>query len=125
MKLYNIENARSIDWKKEVDCCWQKGIKIYAIQAHSIIQSYYFYQSLAARTCGTYLQLKQFSIVSDMLLMLCFRESDRIAFDNFRDEVEREGRMDLDRKNMFDCVSDSPSSITTSVSDTTPITTSA
>ena len=104
MTTYSIENPRAIDWKEEIDNCWEKGIKVYSVQAHNNTQCNYFYQSIAARTCGTYLKLDNFPMVTDMLLMVCFREADRAAFDNFRDEVEREGRMDEERQNMFDRV---------------------
>jgi len=106
MKQYKCLNPRKINWRDEADKCWENGIKIYGVQANGT-QEYikYFYESIAARTCGTYVELKDFPTVTDMLLMVCFREADRHAFNNFRDEVEREGRMDDTRKEMFDTVS--------------------
>ena len=106
MKSYNIENPREIDWRIEADNCWKNGIKIYGVQANAGSEYIkYFYESIAKRTCGTHLELKDFPTVTDMLMMVCFREADRMAFDAFRDEVEREGRMDDARKEMFDTVS--------------------
>jgi len=108
MKRYNIPNPRAINWIDEVDQCWQKGIKIYGVRAnkHSTTQddTDYFYESMAARTCGTTLQLQNFPMLTDMLLMVCFREADRVMFDDFRAEVQREGRMDAERQEMFDKV---------------------
>ena len=103
MQSYNRPNPREIDWRDEIDNCWKNGIKIYGIQANAG-QDYvkYFYESLAARTCGTRVELKNFPVVTDMLLMVCFREANRGAFDDFRSEVEREGRMDKERQAMFD-----------------------
>jgi hypothetical protein len=109
MNQYKLDNPRAIDWKFEADQCWEKGIKIYGVRANTSSpapkdHTGFFYDSIAARTCGTCLQLANFPMLTDMLLMVCFREADRIAFDNFRDEVQREGRMDDDRREMFDRV---------------------
>ena len=106
MKRYNRPNPRAIDWRDQADKCWENGIKIYGVQANTS-QDYvkYFYDSLAARTCGTRVQMNDFPMVTDMLLMVCFREANRTAFNDFRDEVTREGRMDKNRKERFDTVS--------------------
>ena len=105
MESYNCPNPREIDWRDEIDNCWKNGIKIYGIQVNAV-QDYvkYFYASLAARTCGAHVVLNNFPVVTDMLLMVCFREANRGAFDDFRSEVEREGRMDKERQQMFEVV---------------------
>eukprot|EP00012_Vannella_robusta_P005906 CAMPEP_0206195448 /NCGR_PEP_ID=MMETSP0166-20121206/7841_1 /ASSEMBLY_ACC=CAM_ASM_000260 /TAXON_ID=95228 /ORGANISM="Vannella robusta, Strain DIVA3 518/3/11/1/6" /LENGTH=350 /DNA_ID=CAMNT_0053612699 /DNA_START=956 /DNA_END=2005 /DNA_ORIENTATION=- len=83
MKQYNRPNPREIDWREQVDKCYENGIKIYGVQAHCG-QEYvrYFYESLAARTCGTRVELNNFPMVTDMLLMVCFREANRVAFND-------------------------------------------
>lgn len=111
MKQYGLENPRKIDWKAETDNCWMKGIKIYGVRANCYRTdievkdvTQYFYESLAARTCGTTIQLSNFSLLTDMLLLVCFREIDADAFEEFRDEVEREGRMDEAHQALFNTV---------------------
>lgn len=106
MRLYGRPNPRAIDWREQLDKCWENGIKVYGVQANislfrSQSQTTYFFKACAAYTCGVRVELSNFPVVSDMLLMVCFRESDRVAFDNFRDEVTQEGRMDAEREILF------------------------
>ena len=109
MNTYSRPNPRAIDWKEQLDKCWENGIKVYGVQANPTgyghAQAKYFYEACAAYTCGTRVELANFPVVTDMLLMVCFRESNRVAFDNFREEVTREGRMDAEREAMFTEVS--------------------
>ena len=60
MEQYGISNPRIIDWRVEADECWKAGIKIYAVQCLNESRATNFYKSIAARTCGAYVQLSDF-----------------------------------------------------------------
>lgn len=36
MKTYNRPNPRSIDWREQLDKCWENGIKVYGVQPYWI-----------------------------------------------------------------------------------------
>ena len=101
MEQYGISNPRIIDWRVEADECWKAGIKIYAVQCLNESRATNFYKSIAARTCGAYVQLSDFKIVTDMILAVAFREVSMEKFTSFEKEVQNQGRMDAARKKMF------------------------
>jgi len=98
---HGVENPREINWREEADSLYKQGTKIVAVQALNQALSTNFYKSLAARTCGTYVQLSEFGAVVDMLMAICFREVSQEKFEGFVAEVEQEGRMDSGRRKMF------------------------
>lgn len=105
MKRFGIESPRAIDWEVEADECWKNGIKVYAVHyfpATRYVKPYNFFRSVAARTCGTYCVFSEFSVVTDMLLMVCYREGrNRAGLEEFRQEIVSEGRMCPERSRIF------------------------
>ncbi|PRP89211.1 hypothetical protein PROFUN_01931 [Planoprotostelium fungivorum] len=91
MKEFNIPDPRAIDWIKETDACWKKGIKIYSVGVNCSLP---FHREIAERTCGTHFTMQGFEGVTDMILALCFREhSGGSHYGQFLKEVQAEGRM--------------------------------
>jgi len=108
MRRFGIPDPRPINWETEADECWRKGIKIYAVHyfpGTRYVKPYNFFRSVAARTCGTYCVFSEFSVVTDMLLMVCYREGrNRAGLEEFRSEIESEGRMCPERSRLLAAV---------------------
>jgi hypothetical protein len=99
MKSYKVPNPHKIDWREEADSLWNKGIKVYAVQAHN--NRKLFYQKMAARTCGVYVTLSSFNVVTEMIIAICLKEFSVEKFNEYYQEVLKQGKMDQDTKNMF------------------------
>lgn len=91
---------QNLSWRDELDVLSGMGVKVYGVQALDCSSSTPFYEELAERTNGFYLQLKDFNLITDMFLAVCYREADNGQFDAdqsqldaFVEEVEKEGRM--------------------------------
>ncbi|XP_045156402.2 uncharacterized protein LOC123522932 isoform X2 [Mercenaria mercenaria] len=91
---------QNLFWRDELDVLAGMGVKVYGVQALNATESTPFYEELAERTNGFYLQLKDFNLITDMFLAVCYREADhgqedadQGQLDAFVEEVEKEGRM--------------------------------
>ncbi|KAH3755364.1 uncharacterized protein LOC127849297 [Dreissena polymorpha] len=89
-------------WKDELDVLVGMGVKVYGVQAMYESRSTPFYQELALRSSGFYLKLKDFRLITDMFLAVCYREADDGQFETFAEEVKKEGRMTEDTKLFLD-----------------------
>ncbi|WAR00436.1 hypothetical protein MAR_024808 [Mya arenaria] len=93
-------------WMDELDVLIGMGVKVYGVQAMSETESTPFYQELSDRSGGFYLKMKDFKLITDMFLAVCYREADDGQLEEFVEEVEREGRMCEDTKEMLDTLVD-------------------
>ncbi|KAL4218460.1 hypothetical protein ACF0H5_023194 [Mactra antiquata] len=93
---------QNLFWKDEVDVLAGMGVKVYGVQAMNRNESKPFYEELAERTNGFYLQLKDFNLITDMFLAVCYREADPGQLDAFVEEVQNEGRMTENTKLFLD-----------------------
>lgn len=98
-----------IDWKIEAKKLYNKAIRVYAVQCLGLSKSTFFYKDLAQETGGIHLQLSQLSVIADVLVAVCYRESDvtqqgypGAQLTDFMDEVQRAGRMGRELRDMFD-----------------------
>ncbi|KAH3751502.1 hypothetical protein DPMN_186063 [Dreissena polymorpha] len=78
------------------------GVKVYGVRAMNESRSTPFYQELASRSGGFYLKLKDFRLITDMFLAVCYREADNGQLETFAEEVEKEGRLTEDTKTFLD-----------------------
>ncbi|KAH3751130.1 hypothetical protein DPMN_185676 [Dreissena polymorpha] len=78
------------------------GVKVYGVRAMNETRSTPFYQKLASRSGGFYLKLKDFRLITDMFLAVCYREAANGQLETFAEEVEKEGRLTEDTKTFLD-----------------------
>eukprot|EP01117_Protostelium_nocturnum_P011039 TRINITY_DN4002_c0_g3_i3.p1 TRINITY_DN4002_c0_g3~~TRINITY_DN4002_c0_g3_i3.p1 ORF type:complete len:816 (+),score=306.18 TRINITY_DN4002_c0_g3_i3:261-2708(+) len=98
-KQYGFANPIEIDWVVEADECWKKGIVIYSV---GVPKNNKFHMEMSARTCGTHLDMSGFDSTTDMILAICFKESNGGKhYDSFLKEVQAEGRMNEAMERMF------------------------
>eukprot|EP01095_Lingulamoeba_sp_RSL-Kostka_P008824 TRINITY_DN2996_c0_g1_i1.p1 TRINITY_DN2996_c0_g1~~TRINITY_DN2996_c0_g1_i1.p1 ORF type:complete len:424 (+),score=159.09 TRINITY_DN2996_c0_g1_i1:402-1673(+) len=113
MKSYRVPNPREICWKEEAEKCYTNGIKIYGVQARCLnndlsVKKNYFYKSIAARTCGVHVKLENFNVLTDMILMVCYREGqNRVQLEKYKNEMALGGRLDAERKALYNDLDDS------------------
>lgn len=69
------QNYRHLDWKEETTRLRDEGIKIYSVHCNPRSHAEEFYQHIAARTYGYYIQLDNIKEVKDVLMNICFREA--------------------------------------------------
>jgi hypothetical protein len=74
------------EWEKEADALVKKGIRVYAVQAlpealkKNVLvcdpkEATAFWTALADKTNGTYLQLRQFNVITEVFMELCYRQA--------------------------------------------------
>lgn len=87
-------NGRGLDWRKEADALSEMGISVYAVQCLSKgSHADAFYRELAERTGGYHFTLDQFSEVTDLIMAICYRQSDVACLKAFEEEIAKSGRM--------------------------------
>lgn len=88
-------NVLNIDWRNELGLMVEAGIKVYGCHAMPGIRSHSkaFYSEIAAITGGHYLTLDQFSVISDMIMGICYEQQSQVSLDKFITEVVGSGRM--------------------------------
>ncbi|RUS72737.1 hypothetical protein EGW08_019504 [Elysia chlorotica] len=70
------QNKQKIDWKEEVRALAAESVTIYAVQCGNVSEADAFYQTMAAATGGQRLQLADMTSVFDLMMAVCYRESD-------------------------------------------------
>ncbi|KAL3866875.1 hypothetical protein ACJMK2_044128 [Sinanodonta woodiana] len=78
------------------------GVMVYGVQAYQKQSSQQFYEELADHTGGYYLHLRNFDLITDMFLAVCYREADPEQLQAYVAEVEQEGRMTEETKTFLD-----------------------
>jgi hypothetical protein len=59
---------QNVHWREEVDVLGGMGVKVYGIHAMNNARSRPFYQEIARRTGGCYVQFKNFAVITEMFL---------------------------------------------------------
>ncbi|CAH1788714.1 unnamed protein product [Owenia fusiformis] len=90
-----------INWHTELDVLAGMGVKVYGVQALNVSESTPFYEELAERSGGAYINFSNFGIITDMFLAVCYNESSPEQLQAYCQEVEDQGRMTDETKQMF------------------------
>jgi len=91
MLNYKIPGAREIDWKEELDILVKRHeVKVYAVRC--INRSELFYRDIADLSSGRLIDLDEFSIITDVLLAMCYKESSSENFLKFKEELQAKGK---------------------------------
>jgi len=93
----------SINWWDELEKLRNANIKCYSVECNTGVGGGYatpFYEELAKGT-GFHIHLTDFNMVTDMFLAVCYREVSHDRFNEFRNEVSSEGRLDTKLAHLF------------------------
>jgi len=91
-------------WKDEVDKLADIGVKIYGVQATPTAEYKPFYEEMAKRTGGLYVPFRNFSLITDMFLAVCYREANPEKLEKFAEEIKQDGRMNAEMTQMMDAL---------------------
>lgn len=80
-----------INYQHEIDQFISKGITVYSVFCgyHEKVRE--FYQSIAARTKGKYLELKEIDLLVDILVGVCMKQTGRLA--SYLDSLRKTGQL--------------------------------
>lgn len=98
----SYRNRDKIDWRKEAQELVRHGVNVYSVQAlNSRHADTTFWKPLAQETGGIHLTLNQFSHAKDYIMAICYHSQSQMQLQNFREQVQTEGRMNRSLHAMF------------------------
>jgi hypothetical protein len=98
-------NIGDLDWRNEINLLIKMGVNVYGVQALNRSHATSFYREIARRTGGLFLTLDQFSSVVEMVMAICYRQSDPSRLRLFEDEIIRERKMNRNLDEIFSVLS--------------------
>ncbi|VDI08916.1 Hypothetical predicted protein [Mytilus galloprovincialis] len=85
---------QKINWHTELDVLKGMGVKVYGVFCNSGEgNAKKFYEELADRTGGCLLRLANFSLITEMFLGVCYKESNPEQLEAFTEELKQEGKL--------------------------------
>lgn len=94
-------NTKHLDWRNEIELLLKMGVNVYGVQALNRPYATPFYQEIARVTGGFHLRLDQFANVIDLVMAICYRQSNPEALSGFEEEVIGRGRMNRSLDDVF------------------------
>jgi len=82
---------QAIFWKDYVKDLANAGIAVYGVQALSNAHATPFYSEIASSSGGFHLHLKDFALITEMFVAVCFRATSQEKFDEYQMMVESKG----------------------------------
>jgi hypothetical protein len=95
------QNTKKLDWKNELKLLVEAGIHVHAVQALARGHATSFYEKVAEITGGCHLELHQFAHVVDLLMAICYKQSDPEQLQQYEQEVSKQGRMNRSVHQIF------------------------
>jgi len=92
--------SEQIWWKDEVAALKKEGVVIYGVQALSTAAEP-FYSHMATETGGFHLRLKDFSLISEMFVAVCFRATSEEKFQEYKDQAKKDGKANTQVEQMW------------------------
>lgn len=93
--------TEKIFWKDELNKLKDAEIVVYGVQALNVSYAPAFYSEIATQTGGYHLHLADFALITEMFLAVCFRATSQEKFDEYQAQVEEDGRMTKEVRNML------------------------
>jgi len=93
--------TEKIFWKTELTKLSEMGIVVYGVQALNSQGATPFYSEIATQTGGFHLRLHDFSLITEMFVAVCFRATSQEKFEEYQNQVEEDGRMTSEVRNML------------------------
>lgn len=95
------QNTEKLDWRNELKCLLEMGVKVYGVQALNRSHATSFYNEIARVTGGFHLSLDQFSDVTNLIRAICYQQSGTDQLMNFEKAVKDNGQMTRSMKKNF------------------------
>ena len=87
------QNEKKLDWRNELKCLLEMGVKVYGVQALGRRHATAFYNEIAKTTGGFRLSLDQFSDVSNLIRAVCYQQAGPEFLQTFEKQVSDNGQM--------------------------------
>jgi len=97
----NSYTDQEIFWKDVLRLLTERGIVVYGVQALSNAYATPFYSEIASQTGGFHLHLRDFALITEMFVAVCFRATSQEKFDDYKKKVEEKGDMTEEVQQMF------------------------
>jgi len=97
--------TEKINWFNELDELAAMGIKVYGVRALHSTHSIPFYDTLSERTGAVSINFNSFNLIVDMFLAICYREASATKLEEFKKEVQTEGKMTGELGQIFETLS--------------------
>lgn len=94
-------NQGPLDWRNELGLLKDADVHVYGVQALGRDYATDFFQDVARKTNGVYLELSQFNIIEDLILAVCFKQAGNERLQRFETQVRQAGRWDRARDTIF------------------------
>jgi hypothetical protein len=69
------QNTKKLDWRNELNCLLEMGVKVYGVQALGRGHATKFYNEIAKITGGFHLTLDQFSDITNLIYAVCYQQA--------------------------------------------------
>jgi hypothetical protein len=69
------QNTKKLDWRNELNCLLEMGVKVYGVQALGRGHATKFYKEIAKITGGFHLTLDQFSDITNLIYAVCYQQA--------------------------------------------------
>jgi hypothetical protein len=93
--------TEDIFWKDQLQILAARGIVVYGVQALHNNHATPFYSEISSQTKGFHLHLKDFSLITEMFVAVCFRASSQEKFEEYKKQVKNEGGLNSQVEQMF------------------------
>ncbi len=87
------QNKKKLDWRNELKCLLEMGVKVYGVQALNRRHATPFYQEIAKITGGFHLALNQFSEISDIIYAVCYQQAGDGKLQNFNEKLKKNNKL--------------------------------
>ena len=87
------QNTKKLDWRNEIKCLLEMGVKVCGVQALGRRSAAPFYQEIAQVTGGFRLGLDQFSDVTNIIRAVCYQQAGPEFLQSFEQTVIKNGQM--------------------------------
>ncbi|XP_072029279.1 uncharacterized protein [Amphiura filiformis] len=99
---------QGLNWHDELDRLCQRDIKVYGVRVRTYEPAADFYQHLAEKSGGAYIKFQHFSVITEMFLAVCYRETGDEQLDAYCEEVAMEGKMTEELTTVFKQLKETP-----------------
>jgi len=92
---------QDIFWKDQTIKLADAGVAVYGVQALNNAHATPFYSEISTLTGGFHLHLRDFALITEMFVAVCFRATSQEKFDEYQMQVEERGGMTTQVKQML------------------------
>ncbi len=80
-------NPEKLDWRNELQCLMEAGVKVYGVQALGRSHATHFYKEISNITKGVHLSLDQFSELSYIISAVAYYQQSPTSLDNYQTKL--------------------------------------